>query len=96
MGQLLIRVFIKDFENVNNPKVYRAYGKLAGLVGIVCNILLASVKLMIGIASSSASIVADAVNNIADVISSAVGVLASFISGKKTDSSHPFGYGRDE
>ena len=38
-------------------------GKLAGIIGIVCNIFLAGIKLLIGIISGSVSIIADALNN---------------------------------
>ena len=45
MIQLLARVFIKNQEDVENPKVRQAYGVLCGTVGIVLNILLFAGKM---------------------------------------------------
>ena len=40
MTRLLCRWFVKDADNVKNPKVRAAYGTLCSIVGIVLNILL--------------------------------------------------------
>ena len=40
MTDFLIRTFIKDSENINNRVVRRSYGAMAGIVGIICNIIL--------------------------------------------------------
>ena len=40
MKNLLVKTFVKDYENVENPAVRTAYGKLSGKVGIFCNVLL--------------------------------------------------------
>ena len=37
--QLLLRLFVKDYRNTEDPAVRTRYGKLAGIVGIVCNVL---------------------------------------------------------
>ena len=37
MTKLLIKRFIKDYENTQNSDVRTAYGKFSSIVGIVCN-----------------------------------------------------------
>ena len=66
MTNLLLRLFVKDADNTDSPKVRAAIGTLSGLVGIVCNILLFAFKLLVGTLTSSVSITADAMNNLSD------------------------------
>lgn len=40
MTELLVKTFVKDYQNTEEAKVRTAYGVLASLVGIVCNLLL--------------------------------------------------------
>ena len=40
MTNLLIRLFVKDYQDVENHTVRERYGKFAGIVGIATNILL--------------------------------------------------------
>ena len=40
MTKLLIRLFIRDPANIQDRTVRTAYGNLACMVGIVCNVLL--------------------------------------------------------
>ena len=40
MTKLLLRLFVKDAQNPDSPAVRLAVGKLAGVVGILCNALL--------------------------------------------------------
>ena len=40
MTKLLLRLFVKDYENTESVAVHSAIGKLAGVAGIVCNLLL--------------------------------------------------------
>ena len=49
MTQLLIRLFVKDKDNIHNPAVRQRYGKLGGFVGIICNIILFALKLIAGL-----------------------------------------------
>ena len=93
---LLIRIFVRDSENVKSPRVRQNYGVLAGVVGIVCNILLAIVKLTVGLIAHSVSIAGDAVNNMSDSVSSVVTLVSFRMSGKRADREHPYGHGRIE
>ena len=49
MTGLLIKLFIKNGEDIKSQSVRVAYGNLGSAVGIVCNLLLFAVKLTAGI-----------------------------------------------
>ena len=95
MTKLLIKLFIRN-ANVNTQKGRELYGRLAGVVGIVCNLLLSVMKLIIGTVSNSVSITADATNNISDAGSSIVTLVGFRLSGKPADKDHPYGHARIE
>ena len=63
MMDLLVRRFVKDYENVENAKVRTAYGMLASITGICCNLLLFGGKLFAVLVVNSISVMADAFNN---------------------------------
>lgn len=96
MIKLLIKLFVKDPENITDLKTRERYGVFAGYLGIVCNILLASAKLVVGIISNSISVTADAVNNFSDCASSLVTVISFKLAALPPDDEHPFGHGRFE
>ena len=47
MTDFLVKRFIKNSTDVNDPAVRTAYGNLAGAVGIFCNVLLCAAKLAV-------------------------------------------------
>lgn len=96
MTEILVRLFVKDNTNVENPKVRTSYGTLSSIVGIICNVLLSAVKLVIGIIINSISVQADAVNNISDAASSIISLIGVKLAGRPADKEHPFGHGRFE
>ena len=96
MTDLLTRFFIKNKENVKDASVRAAYALLAGIVGIILNVILFAVKLTIGILSLSVAIIADAFNNISDAASSVISLIGIKLSAKPTDKEHPMGHGRLE
>lgn len=96
MTAFLTRLFVKNFEETENPEVRAAYGRLAGFTGIACNILLFLLKLLAGVLSGSVSIMADAFNNLSDTGSSVVTMLGLKLAGRPADREHPFGHGRME
>ena len=73
-----------------------AIGKLSGIVGIVCNLLLCAGKLLIGLLSGAVSIVADAVNNLTDATSSVVTLIGFKLAAAPADEDHPYGHARFE
>lgn len=96
MTKLLIRLFIKNSDNVKDKNVRKNYGNLGGLVGIACNLILFTIKLVAGIISGSIAITADAFNNLSDMGSSVVTLLGFKLASKSPDKDHPFGHGRME
>jgi len=96
MTGLLLRLFIKNRQDSNDLKVRSAVGKLAGIVGIVCNLVLSVAKFAVGILAGSAAVMADAVNNLLDASSSIVTLLGFRMAQRPADHGHPFGHGRYE
>lgn len=96
MTELLLKIFIKNHENVTNPKIREKYGILSGCVGIAVNLLLCIAKFFVGTLTGSIAITGDAVNNLSDAGTSAITVFGFKMSGKPTDKDHPFGHGRIE
>lgn len=96
MTDLLIKLFIKNHGDVGSPAVRAAYGKLAGKVGICCNLLLCIGKFIAGVVSGSLSVTADAVNNLSDASSSIISLIGFKLSEKSADKEHPYGHGRYE
>ena len=96
MTGLLIKLFVKNNEDIMNPHIRKKYGALSGGVGIVCNIILFLIKLMTGIISASISVVADAFNNLSDEASSIITIIGFKLADKPADNDHPYGHGRYE
>ena len=96
MINLLIRLFIRDHENVEDKNIRLRYGILAGSVGIFCNLLLAGVKVTAGFLTGAISVTADAANNLSDALSSIVTLVGFRMAGKPADEDHPYGHGRIE
>ena len=89
MTNLLLRIFAKSGDR-------GAIGRLSGLTGVVCNLILAAAKLTIGIVSGSVSITADAMNNLSDATSSVVTFVGFKLAERPADEKHPFGHARYE
>lgn len=96
MTDLLVKLFIKDHDNIENARVRENHGKLAGFVGIATNLILFLIKIIAGTISGSIAITADAVNNISDSGSSVITLIGFKISGKPADAKHPYGHARME
>lgn len=92
----IVRIFIKDSDNVKSAVVREAHGRLAGIIGILCNLLLFFTKLIAGLVFSSISVTADAVNNLSDALSSVIATVSFKLSNKPADEEHPYGHRRIE
>ena len=66
------------------------------ITGIVVNLLLATLKALVGVVAHSIAIVMDALNNLTDSCSAAVTIIGTRLAAKEPDKKHPFGYGRVE
>ncbi len=95
----MTEILLKLFWGRHNPSDQRArkgFGTLAGAVGIVTNLLLASLKLGVGLFCSSLAIIADAFNNFSDAGASLITLISFKLSAKPADKEHPFGHARFE
>lgn len=96
MTKLLLRLFVKNYENSEDMAVRASVGKLAGATGIACNIILFLGKLLAGLLAGSVAIIADAVNNLSDASSSVVTLLGFRLAQQPADEAHPYGHARYE
>ncbi len=96
MIEFLSKRFIKNYKDVQEPTVRRAYGIMVSIIGIAVNFILALCKLAVGILSASVAVCADAVNNLSDAGSSLISFVCFRISAKPADRGHPYGHARIE
>lgn len=96
LSQFLVNKFIKDHDNIHDIKVRNSYGFLGGIIGILVNLVLFTIKLSVGLITSSISITADAFNNLSDAASSIITIIGFKLSSMPADKEHPFGHGRIE
>lgn len=96
MTEFLVRRLVRDYPNTKDPEVRTRYGRMAGLVGVVCNLLLGGGKALIGALFGSISVLADGINNLSDATSSVVTLIGFKMSSRPADKEHPFGHARME
>ncbi len=96
MTNLLVKLFIKDKENIKSPSVRRAYGTLASTVGIIVNMMLALGKIVVGIMFGAISLAGDGINNLSDAGSQIISLISFKMAAKPADRDHPFGHARIE
>lgn len=96
MTNLLIKLWIKNSDQIQDSAVREQYGVLSSCVGAACNIFLFLVKFFIGTVSHSIAITGDAFNNLSDVGSSIVTFIGFKMASQPADEDHPFGHGRIE
>lgn len=94
--KFLRKLFIKDYQDTQNPTVRFRYGLVAGIFGIISNALLCVFKLIVGVIGNSITIIADAINNLSDAGSSVVTLVGFKLSATPPDKDHPFGHARYE
>lgn len=96
MTELLLKLFVKDYNNVSDSKVRTKYGTLGSIFGIISNFLIFVAKIVIGLIAGSISIIADAINNLGDMGTSSITLFGYKISSKPADKDHPYGHHRIE
>lgn len=96
MTDLILRIFVRNHKNTEDPAVRDKCGRMAGAVGIVTNFLLFLMKIIVGTVFHSVSVTADAVNNLTDSGSSVVTLIGFKMASKPADEKHPFGHARIE
>ncbi|MCR5747851.1 MAG: cation diffusion facilitator family transporter, partial [Lachnospiraceae bacterium] len=66
------------------------------ILGIVLNLFLSVGKISVGMITNAHAVMLDGFNSFTDMVSEILAILSTFISAKKADATHPFGYGRLE
>ena len=94
--KILKKLFIKNYRNINNPTVHHKYGVVAGVIGIICNMIIFSIGILIGIFSHSISIIVQAVATLSDAGSSVITLIGFKLASKPADKEHPYGQARIE
>lgn len=92
----LLKIALQGNFNYKDKRVRGRVGYIAGIVGLIINLLLAGLKVIIGLSISSIAVVADAFNNLFDAISSIITIVGFKISNRPPDKEHPYGHGRAE
>ena len=70
--------------------------KRVGIIGIIANIFLLTIKFIVGVIFKSQGLIADALNSFGDVFSSIITFVGGKISEKPADEDHEFGHGKAE
>lgn len=96
MINLIKKIFMKNYNQTENEKVRLKYGLVAGIFGIISNLILFIAKILVGIVGASITIIADAINNLSDMGSNGIVIFGFKLSSKPADSEHPFGHARYE
>lgn len=96
MLTIIIRLFIKNPDDVRNNAVRKKYGVVCGGYGIFLNLVLFAGKYLAGVLSASIAMTADAFNNLSDAGSSLISLIGFKLADSKPDIKHPFGHGRIE
>ena len=96
MTEVLIRLFVKNKDEVKDTNVRQQYGIMASITGIMVNVLVCLGELIIGFLIGSIAMISDAIHNVADAGGSLVSFLSFKLSGRKADAEHPYGHGRME
>ena len=96
MTKLLIKFFIKDYDSPTRSDVREKYGVFSSVVGVIINLILATIKIIAGVLSFSIAIIADALNNLSDAGTSIISFVSFKIAAKPADKEHPFGHARIE
>ncbi len=92
----LAKIFISDWQHVQNAAVRSRYGFLSGILSVGVNSLLVLLKAWLGFVTGAVSLIADAVHSFSDIGTSAVIVLSFKFSKKPADRKHPYGHERAE
>ena len=96
MFNVIIKTFIKDYNNTTNYKVRERYGIVCSVLSIICNTIMVIFKLIFGYWIHSVALLADGLNNLSDVGSNMAILFGFKLASKHPDSDHPYGHGRYE
>lgn len=96
MINLIRKIFIKDYQNVNEETVRIKHGVVSACFGLIINLILFIFKIIIGIFTGLISLISEALNNITDFLSCFVTLFGFKLANKPADKDHPYGHQRIE
>ena len=101
--KFLRRLFIKNYQNVQDETVRSAHGILAAWLGLLINVILVGMKLSLAILLASQSswifpmaLLADCIDSAGDMASNIVTLVGFRAASKPADADHPYGHERME
>lgn len=83
-------------ESLRDPEVRVRVGLMQGWLSVVLNLLLACIKLAMGLLLQSMGLISDAVHSLGDMATSLVVIISFRASSKPPDAEHPFGHAKAE
>lgn len=86
----------KSYLDTSPKRSKSKYGKLGAWASICINLMLFLIKGILGIATGSLSLLADAFHTLSDMGTSVIVLVSFYIIAKPSDKEHPFGHGRAE
>lgn len=95
MKNFLVSLFIKT-KGKDQQGIRYVYGRMAGIVGVIVNVLICVMELVVGLLIGSIAMVSDAVHTVADAGGSLLTLISFKLSDAKPDAEHPYGHGRME
>ncbi len=96
MTNLILKLFVKNYNDTKNVKVRERVGEVASAVGIVVNMLLSLCKIVVGLLFGLISVLADGFNNLTDCGANIVSLISFKLASKPADKEHPYGHARIE
>ncbi len=96
INQRLLSRLVGEKKDLSQEKWRKKYGLFAGLMGMITNLILALVKVVVGILSGSISVIGDGLNNLADGMASVITYVGFHLAALPADSKHPYGHQRIE
>ncbi len=84
-----------DVTDATHPQRYHA-SKRVTLVGIIVNVVVASMQIVLGVMGNSQALVADGIHTISDVSTDGIVLFALRHGSKAADEAHPYGHSRIE
>ncbi len=96
MGKLLLKIFVKNYRDVNNENVRKKYGLVASFFGLITNFLLFGFKIVLGLLLNMFSLISDSLNNLSDFANNTLSIFGVKLTYKPADKDHPYGHQRSE
>ncbi len=96
MSKLLLKLFVKDYKNVQDENVRKKYGLVASFFGLITNFILFSFKIVLGLIINMFSLISDSLNNLSDFANNTLSIFGVKLTFKPADKDHPYGHQRSE